>query len=195
MFAQVDDVLNKVKTDSNLVIYAAAGFGALVVLFVLFKIMFGKKKHPNLEQGMGENLASYPPPPAVTGPKQLTINGIPVRVRLVVLAPAGNQQQVSADEATDKLNDVLKGLGSLIKSDKPRIKIWPAQLSIPGFAPTFHRLVKVPTNEWIKIAGVAKVGGKPMLVGLAVLADEPNDVGELKLDHMDWAETLQLVKT
>jgi hypothetical protein len=197
VFAQVDDVVNKVKSDSNLVIYAAAGLGALVVLFVLFKILTGKKKHPNLEKGMGENLADYPPAPPV-GPKQLHVNGVPVRIRLVVIAPAGNQQAVSADNAAEILNDIRKGLGGLLKSDKPRIKVWPPQLTLPGFAPTFHRLVKSPDagkkmSEWVKVAGVAKIGGKPVLLGLALLADEPCKIGELKLDHMDWAETLQVV--
>ncbi len=199
VFAQVDDVVNKVKADSNLIIYAAAGLGALVVLFVLFKILTGKKKRPNLEKGMGENLADYPPAPAV-GPKQLHVNGVPVRIRLVVIAPAGNQKPVTADDAKEILDDVRRGLGGLLKSDRPRVKVWPPQLTLPGFAPTFHRLVKAPdagkkNSRWVKLAGVARVGGKPVLLGLAVLADEPCKIGELKLDHMDWAETLQVVGT
>ncbi|WP_020472166.1 hypothetical protein [Zavarzinella formosa] len=200
LFAQVNDVVEKVKSDSNLVIYAAAAVGGLVVLFVLFKILTGKKKHPNLEKGMNENLADYPPPPASVGPKQLQVNGVPVRIRLVVIAPAGNQKAVTPDEAPEILDSVLRGLGGLLKSDKPRVKIWPAQLSLPGFAPTFHRLVKSPDagkpkSEWVKLAGVAKIGGKPVLVGLALLADEPCKIGELRMEQTDWADTLQVVKT
>ena len=199
VFAQIDDVVNKVKSDSNMIIYAAAGLGALVVLFVLFKIVTGKKKHPNLEKGQGETLADYPPPPPV-GPKQLHVNGVPARVRLVVIAPAGHQQAVTADDAAQILNDVRKGLGNLLKSDRPRVKIWPAQLTLPGFAPTFHRLVVAPAaggkpSRWVKVAGVARVGGKPVLLGLALYADEPTKLGELKLDHTDWAETLQVLGT
>ena len=199
IFAQVNDVLDKVKSDSNLIVYAAAGLGGLLVLIILLRIMRGVRRHPNLEKGQNENLADYPPPPAATGPRQLQVNGTPVRIRLVVLAPAGNQQAVTADDAPEILDDVLRGLGGLLKFDKPRIRIWPAQLTLPGFAPTFHRLVKSPDagkakSEWVKVAGVARVGGKPLLVGLALLADDACKIGELKMDHMDWAETLQVAK-
>lgn len=200
LFAQVNEVIDKVKTDSNLVVYGIAGVAGLFALFVIFKLLTGKKKHPNLEKGMNENLADFPPPPSATGPKQLQINGMPVRIRLVVLAPAGHQQSVSADEAPEILDTVVRGLGGLLKFDKPRVKVWPAQLSLPGFAPTFHRLVKSPDagkpkSEWVKVAGVAKVGGKPLLVGLALLAEDVCKIGELKMDHSDWGEMLQVVKT
>src|SRR5262245_30831952 len=39
------------------------------------------------EHNLRERVGEYPPPPGQPGPRQLTVEGVPVRVRLVVVAP------------------------------------------------------------------------------------------------------------
>ncbi len=197
LWAQVKDVVEKVKGDTSWLIYIAVGVGGLFALFVLFKIAKGKKKIPDLEKGQREKLGDYPPPPPSSG-NDLLVNSIPSRLRLVVIAPTGSQNaNFSADDAADILDDVLRGLGDYLQADKPRVKIWPAQLSIPGFAPSFHRLAITPdagakASPWIKLAGPARVGKKTYLIGLALLADEPTKLGEVHMDPTDWQEMLQI---
>ena len=126
------------------------------------------------------------------------MNGEPVRVRLVVIVPTGKAQKpISPDDVPDLLDDVLRGLGGFIKSDKPRVKVWPTQLSVVGFAPTFHRLVKSPdegqkSSCWIKLAGPAKAGGRPILLGLALLADDPCKIGDVQVETREWGELLRV---
>ena len=101
------------------------------------------------------------------------MNGEPVRVRLVVVAPTGKQQDpITPDDVPELLDDVVRGLGGFVKADKPRVRVWPPQLSVAGFAPTFHRLVESPdagkqSSRWVKLAGPARTGKRPILLGLA----------------------------
>ena len=195
IWAQANDLIDRAKSNWVLI---AVGAGVLIALVVLLKIAAGrKKKHPDLERGLREDLAEYPPPPPVSA-RRLTVNGMPVRVRLIVVAPTGKQQDpINADDVPDILNDVLRGLGGFVKADKPRVRVWPPQLSVAGFAPTFHRLVESPDAEgkasrWVKLAGPARTGKRPILLGLAVLAEEATKLGDVHVETTEWGELLQI---
>lgn len=130
----------------------------------------------------------------------MTVNGQPVRVRLVVVAPTGKQRDpVTVDDVPQLLESVLHGLGDLVKADKPRVRVWPPQLSVTGFGPTFHRLVVSPdvagtTSHWVKLAGPARTGKQPILLGLAVLVDEKTTLGDVQVETTEWGELLQIEK-
>ncbi|MBO0698592.1 MAG: hypothetical protein J2P46_09370 [Zavarzinella sp.] len=198
LWAQADGLADKVRDNW---VYAAIAAGVLVALLVLYRIATGRKKrHPDLEKGLREDLASYPPPPAATGPKRLNVNGVPVRVRLVVVAPTGKlQTAIMPDDVPELLDDVVRGLGACVKADKPRIRVWPPQLSVAGFAPTFHRLVESPDRDaqasrWVKLAGPARTGERSILLGLALLADEPCKLGNVQVETTEWKELLEIAK-
>jgi hypothetical protein len=197
IWAQANDLIDKVKGNG---VYIVVGVVALIVLLVLLKMATGRKKRPvDLEKSQREDLAEYPPPPAVSA-RRLTVNGLPVRIRLVVVAPTGKQQDpVSADDVPDLLDSVLRGLGALVKADKPRVRVWPPQLSVTGFGPTFHRLVEAPEaagkpSRWVKLAGPARTGKRPILLGLAVWADETTTLGDVQVETTEWGELLQIEK-
>lgn len=181
--------------------YSAYIFGAaavvvlLVVLVVLKNVLFRKPK-VDPDAGLDEDLAEYPPPPA-KGTHQLMFEGRPVRLRLVVLAPSGNNVRITADQAEGVLEAVLPGLGGVADLDRPRIKVWPPQLSQAGFAPTFERHVTRPEpkgkpSKWILVAGPAKAGAKPILVGLALLAGEPSTRGGVHVNMSQWPELFRV---
>ena len=48
------------------------------------------------------------------------------------------------------LEEILRGLGEVSIDDKPRVRVWPPQLSTSGFAPTFFRLTKKPDPEGLR---------------------------------------------
>lgn len=177
----------------------AVGAGALFAVIVLLKMAAGgKKKFPDLEKALRENLAAYPPPPAI-GPRRLNVDHLSARVRLVVVSPTGAAHDpISPNEVPELLDDVIRGLGEVVRNDKPRLKIWPTQLSSKGFAPTFHRLVASPDtgvkelSRWIKLAGLARAGQRPILLGLALLADQPCKLGELRVEQKDWKDLLRV---
>jgi hypothetical protein len=198
LLAQADGLADKLKDNW---IVAAIGLGVLVALAVLYRIATSRpKRHPDPERGLREDLASYPPPPAAAGSERLTVDGVPVRVRLVVVAPVGRlQEATSPAHVPGLLDDVLRGLGRFVTTDKPRVKVWPPQLSVAGFAPTFHRLVRSPDpsgrpSRWVKVAGPARAGQRPILLGMALWADEPVKLGEVQVEPTEWHRVLGIAR-
>jgi hypothetical protein len=196
LWAQAEDVTDRIRDNW---IWAAVVVGLIIALFVIARIAGSrKKKPPDLEKALREDLRGYPPPPATNAPRRLTVNGEPVRLRLVVVAPTGKlQEPITPDQVPELLDEVFRGLGGYVQSDKPRIKIWPPQLSVAGFAPTFHRLVQSPDPEgspsqWVKLAGPARTRQHPILLGLALLADQPCKLGDLHVETTEWGELLYI---
>jgi hypothetical protein len=172
----------------------AVGTGLLIAVLVLIGIAAGRRKgHPDLEAGLREDLSEYPPPPPFTG-RRFRVNGTPARLRLVVVAPPGKHHDtISPDDVPALLDEVVRGLGPFVAADKPRVKVWPPQLSVAGFAPTFQRLVKCPdATRWVKLAGPARTGKKPVLLGLVLLLDEPSRLGDASVETTEWGELLDV---
>jgi hypothetical protein len=180
----------------NLIFYGAIGAGVLVLLVLLVWLMRGRKRPVEPESGLGEDLAEYPPPPK-PGPRRVSVQGQTGRIRLVVVAPLGKRTIAQGGAVEPILNQVLRGLGDVTGHDKPRVRVWPPQLSNQGFAPTFFRLVRRPEpagrrSRWVLLAGPARAGGQQVLVGLAVLADEANDLGNVVMQPAEWQDVLRL---
>jgi hypothetical protein len=192
LLAQLDKL-----TEQPLVIIAAV-VGVIVVIVLLRMLLGGGRKSHDPVGSLRENLADYPPAPGVPGARRLRMHGVPVRLRLVVVAPTGKQQEeITPDQVSELLDDVHRGLANFVRSDKSRVKVWPPQLSVAGFAPTFHRLVISPEpqgkpSRWVRAAGPVKAGGRPILLGLALYADEPVKLGLLVLEAHEWADALRI---
>ncbi len=150
------------------------------------------------ETGLEENLAEYPPPPGQPGPRRLTVEGVPVRVRLIVVAPVGRNRPIGVDDVEELVDQVIRGMKEIVQKDKPRIRLWSPQLSKTGFPQVFHRLTLTPDEEgqpsvWVRVAGPANAEGRPILLGLGLLADRPTDLGKLSVQPERWFETLRIV--
>ena len=171
---------------------AVAVGGGLLFVGLLVWLRRGQKVAP--EAGVKEDLATFPPPGKGRRHYQLLVMGQPVRLRLVVVAPVGGNP---IDKVDSLLEHVYRGLGEVSIDDHPRIRVWPRQLSKTGFAPTFFRLTKRPDpqdkpSRWILLAGPARAGTTPVLIGLAVYADAPSTTGLLTLDETQWREVLRV---
>ncbi len=174
-------------------LYLAGGAGVvlLLLLLVLFLLFRGRgKRKSDTGAGLAEDLSTYPPAPGESG--RVSVLNHPARLRLVVVAPVG-KKPLAEPEAV--LEQVLRGLGKAVKEDRPRVRTWPPQLSSTGFAPTFFRLTRRPEPEgkpsrWVLVAGKARAGGQPVLIGLALWTDEPTDLGRVTLEEMEWPKTL-----
>lgn len=209
LFAESDTVnevkkqtLDAIQSNTSLWVLAAGVVAVGIVALVLRRILYRREAMPDLQKGQREILKEYPPPPGVELERQLTINNTPVRVRFVVVVPTGKAQDpITPDQVPSLLDGVLRGLSGILRTDKPRIKVWPTQLSVAGFAPTFHRLVdagfeKGQDSRWVLVAGPAKTGQRPILLGLALWAEDANDMREIVVtDATNWNEMLEIVKT
>src|SRR5262245_35104201 len=182
------------------VVLAIAAVVVLVVAGFLLRSFFGlfkaKRKPFGEDDPLKENLAEYPPPPRA-GPRRLLVQGYNARVRLVVLAPVGKAAKIDATKADALLEHVVRGLGAVAGQDKPRVRVWPPQLSDSGFTETFLRVVRKPeadnqASRWVLLAGRAKVGQSYVLLGLGLLTDEATNLGKLRPDADEWGDHLKL---
>jgi hypothetical protein len=177
-----------------LLLIAAVVLGVIaLVVRALLRSMARKEKDP--QDALRENLAEYPAAPARSGSRTLFVESIPARIRLVVVAPQTRSQTVTAQQAEALLELVVKGLGNVAMADRPRVRVWPHQLSIEGFGNTFHRLVTRPEREhqpsrWVLCAGQARAGKQMILLGLALQTDEETTLGRRTLDAEDWTQLL-----
>jgi hypothetical protein len=178
----------------NLGYYAGFAVGVLL-FFIVLAVVFRRKKKVNPEAGLGEDLSAYPPAPRGQRHYELRVMNLPVRLRLVVVAPVGRKPVGKADSV---LEQVFRGLGEVSFDDKARIRVWPPQLSTKGFAPMFFRLTRRPEppgkpSRWVLLAGPARAGSTPVLLGLACQADEVNKLGLVTLEESQWAEVLDVL--
>lgn len=183
--------------------YVLLGFGGLVVLLLLlgfFSFMrraFRRQPPPVKTPNLEERFAEYPPLKPSSGDRRLTIEGVPVRLRLVVVAPAGTES-VLDEEHLDKLLDrILPGLGGIFLGDKPRVRIWPVQLSHEGFANHLHRNTIIPEGEhqlskWAVVAGRAKLDDCQVMLGLGLEAIKPTTIGRKTIDSHQWDVMLRV---
>src|SRR5436305_15236834 len=108
--------------------YAVLAVVGLVVLLVLAflptalspALAGGRSKGD--EDGLREKLAEYPPP-GPPGTRRLTVEGIPVRVRLVVVAPLGKEHPLRADEVEDLLEEPLPAPRAIVRETSPGIAL------------------------------------------------------------------------
>jgi hypothetical protein len=182
--------------------------GLLVVLILLgligglFRRVFGKRKAApeDWAKKLREDLSSYPPPASPPGKNRLTVYHVPVRIRLVVLAPAGKETEIGSSQAEALLNRVIPGLGNAASHDRPRVRVWPPQLSQQGFATAFFRHTITGTKEgqpspWVLVAGRSQFNSPALLLGLALWADQPNNLGHVSLEPHQWLDVLRIKET
>jgi hypothetical protein len=174
------------------------GGAAVVLVLIVIALLMSRRKRPvDPEQGLSENLAGFPPAPGRPGKRRLTVHAQPMRVRLVVVAPTG-KKPLSPEDAEALVGSMMRGMDEILKTDRPRIRVWPTQLSNVGFAQTFFRRVLRPEprgrmSNWVRVAGPAKSGATPLLLGMALLADEATDIDELDLDGPEWLDVVRVV--
>jgi hypothetical protein len=183
---------------------AVLGVGGLLLLVLLWltagrmmRGLFRRAPEAPPQADLREDLAAIAPPPPHSGDVRLTVEGFPVRLRLVILAPAGTAYRLTPEMVPALLDRVVPGLGEAIKRDAPEVRIWPGQLSTEGFANTFHRNTPVPEGErkpssWVLLAGRADLGERQVLVGLGLQAVKPHTIGRRTLKPHDWATTLRV---
>src|SRR5215831_18269286 len=81
----------------------------LALLLVLIRILFGRRKATPKAPDLEEDLGTYPPLKASGGDRRLVVEGVPVRLRLVVLAPAGSQGEVDEANIEVTLERIVPG--------------------------------------------------------------------------------------
>jgi hypothetical protein len=152
---------------------------------------------PREEPKLDEDLTLLPPPPPVTRSHRLGVEGVPGRLRLVVIAPVGKGSSLDEKNVDELLDQVRWGLGAVAREDQAVIRIWPAQLSTHGFPALFQRRVRRGEPEdqpsrWVFLAGPTPPRPKSFLVGLALQTETPTNIGRLTMDPGQWIRSLHI---
>jgi hypothetical protein len=181
-----------------------AGLVAVLVLWaiierLLLRPLFRRRGKPLPgEEHLRVDLGRLPPAPPAAPPLRLLVEGVPARVRLVVLAPLGQgARHALPDDPTTLLDRVLPGFAALVRADGADVRVWPAQVSRAGFGPKFHALVSSPDpagapSRWVLAAGPVRSGDRQFSLGLALEADEPSYLGRLTVTPDRWPWLLRI---
>jgi hypothetical protein len=130
------------------------------------------------------------------GPKQLTVNGVPARLRLVVLgrtlATAG---RLSEDEVPRMLNGILHGMAEVMKYDSPRAVVWHDARTHDGFRQKLLERVVFPQAKgeptpWVLLIGEMPGRESPLLVGLALHRAEESAERVVSVPAGQWRHVL-----
>ena len=136
--------------------------------------------------------------PPADGPR-LEFYGTPVRLAVLVLAPAGRGCSLPDGRSLEEaLETLLPGLTELIKSHRPVVRGWPYQLSSLGFTNSFFGHAALPGERgkgtpWCAAAGRFEAGGQQLLAGLICVADKPNSLSQVIVQHPgQWLDLLRI---
>jgi hypothetical protein len=185
-------------------IVAAVAIVALLLLWaicdrLILRPLFGRRTRPLPgEEHLRVDVEKLPAATPAASARRLVVEGVPVRVRLVVLAPLGQgRAHALPDDPTTLFDRVLPGLAAVVRSDGALVKLWPAQVSRAGFAPKFHTLVSTPdppdaASRWVLAAGPVRSGDRQFSLGLALEADEPCYLGRQTVTPDRWTWLLRI---
>jgi hypothetical protein len=180
--------------------------GAVLALLLLIAAMTRrglrrlKQGRPRLEDAdrdYREDLTALVPAHLPPAKRRLTLYHLPVRLRLVVVAPAGTEQTVDSATVGQLLDRAVPGLEAIALDDQARIRIWPPQLSQQGFAHTFQRRVPLPGAEgepsrWALVGGPVQLGRQTILLGLALFTRQPTTLRQVTLEPHQWLDALRI---
>ena len=193
----VDDLFGKQHGQWPLMlVYGGTAVLLLILVYFTFSLLRrGRARGPAQEENvLTVHLAQLPPPPP--GAERVAVEGVSGRLRLVAIAPVG-KANLDTSNVSHLLDQFLRGLGAVAAQDKPKIVVWPPQLSNQAFGVVFHRHVKRPEpdgqpSRWILVAGQTPARPRPLLVGLVVESASPCAVGRLTLKPEQWTEVVRV---
>ena len=195
----VDFLPENLRAHALYILGGAVCIGALFVLIVfagILRLLFGgRPQKPDDRSDLTEDLSTYPDLKSTSGDRQLRAEGTPVRLRLVVLAPAGNTE-IDEDQPC---SDFGRGRVRHGRHSQARqaARGWPKQVSYQGFATFFHSHTPTGAPEksqtrWVTVAGRVQVGKKQYMLGVALQSIKPNTIGRRTVDSHEWANVLRV---
>jgi hypothetical protein len=182
----------------------ALGVSAVVIVLLTIGIadliwikLFRRRAQKESVPDPQEDLEQIPPPLNSPDELQFTIYHVPVRLRMIVAAPAGAGRELDEKRVKRELERLWPGVRDVLIADKPRIRVWPPQLSQQGFALTFHRHLIRPdaqakASPWISIAGKIQLEGEALMLGLVWWSQEKTTFGQLTLESHQWRDVIRL---
>ena len=184
----------------DLLPYALVGLGIVIVLWIGWRLLGGRKRATALQaRDLKIDLTMLEDSGPPTGFPMVEFYNVPMRLAAVVMAPAGRVRELPSDDQIVRyLDAVVPGLDEVAALHRPVVRRWANQVSARGFAHLFFINAQLPGTAgkgtpWTSVAGVFKVQGQPVMVGLVLRADRPNSFGQTIIDSEDkWIGCLRV---
>lgn len=177
--------------------------GAAVLILLAYHLLRARRGRRVAKQGRHSqriDLASFENTGVPANGPCLELYNVPVRLVLVVVAPAGRNGKLPHDQLLPAiLDNAIPGIRNLLTNQQPQIQTWPAQLSTSGFRESFFSELALPNNcgkgsLWSAAAGSFSAVGHRFLVGLLVRADQANNLGQFTIDRdPQWLDMFRIV--
>jgi hypothetical protein len=163
-----------------------------------------KKKQPRTKAGDGSlkvNLTRLGDAYTDEGPRQVTVKGMPARLRLVVLSRGSRTAGDLTPHMADRVLDWIKpGLADVTTGDYPRICAWPLFYGYAGFATAFKTNVPIPQKKgepsrWVLVTGRVTMGNAVLNIGLALYTEDETTLRHLEIKNEQWLDVLGVKDT
>jgi hypothetical protein len=132
---------------------------------------------------------------------RLLVNGLPARLRLVILSLGSRNAGDLTPEMSDRVLDWIKpGLAEVCAADFPRVSVWPPFYSASGFETAVAANVRIPAPEgdrspWVVVTGRVRMGKALVYVALGLYADEINSLRYVRVKGDQWLRVLAVKGT
>ena len=184
----------------SLAILAAGVLAALVViLFVLSKLRGGKSKPADQAVSLRVDVQQLSDAPPSSSAARLEVYNVPMRLALLVIAPAGRDAQIPPSSSLPLVVDaIVPNLMQVLNDHQPDFRRWPPQLSSQGFSQVFFNNVPLPgdggkNTRWCGLAGRFDTPGGPFLAGLVCVAETPNAIGQITINQPgQWLDLVRV---
>lgn len=173
---------------------------AIVAVLAILKRLRARKAEPaEPPPDLRIDVASLPRSRPPLGGATLHCLHVPVRLAVLVLAPAGRIRQLPPrEQLAETVENLVPGLGRVLSTHAPLVRYWPGQMSVRGFTNTFFTNVRLPGDggkgtPWCAAAGMFKVDGQPMMAGLVMTAETPINIGQTVVEReTQWLDVLRV---
>ena len=171
------------------VVIAIAVVVLLSITVIVIRLLTRRQRSGGIEtENLAIDLNSLELQPV---PKQalLEVYGLPMRLMVLVLAPAGRSVIFpSRDQLPQTVELLIPRLTSVLDHHQPIYRSWPVQLSPRGFSRSFFANLKLPGDDgkgtrWCGVVGPFDTAGGRLLAGMILLADAPNGYGQIEIEH------------
>lgn len=188
------------------VVFGIAAFLALLwlrsILLRLVRVL-SKPRRKRKQRGwkkvavnLKENLRMIGDASTEEGDQRLVVNGLPARLRLVILAQGSSNAGELTPEMADRVLDWIKpGLAEVCSEDYPRVRVWPPFYSAGGFETAVAGNVAIPAEKgerspWVVVTGQVRMGRALVRVALGLHTDEVNNLRHVKVKGDHWLDVL-----
>ena len=134
------------------------------------------------------------------GPRRLAIQGMPARLRMVILSMGTKGGQSLSEDMADRILDWIKhGLAEVASYDYPGVRVWPMFPSADGFATALQAHVPISQakgmkSNWLLIAGHVQMGRAIIHVGMLLYREEKSSLRFIRIKDERWLDVLTIEK-